>query len=234
MKPEHNISKKIHLKRSIERIEKKIDLLGIHCPYNAIELLNIRLFISVLIFVMIFFGSKEGHILAPIMTLIWHVGSEIFFLDAKIKKRSKKLESEAIFFFEVLSLTLESGRNLNSALEITSNNVNSELSEEFKKSLKEIHMGKSFSECMKDMKNRIPSESINNVLLNITQSSIFGNSILESLNNQLDYLREKEILGIKAEISKLPTKISIISVIFFIPIMLLIILAPVLLDFLSR
>ena len=78
---------------------------------------------------------------------------------------------------------------------------------------------------------RIPSDTINNVILNITQSSIFGNSILESLNNQLDYLKEKRLLEIKAEITKLPTKISVISVLFFIPIMLLIILAPVLLEF---
>ena len=40
------------------------------------------------------------------------------------------------------------------------------------------------------------------------------------------------MLEVKSEINKLPTKVSIISVIFFVPIMLLIILAPVLLDYL--
>lgn len=234
MRKERGIFRKIHTKNSIERIEKKIDLLGVYCEYNAIDFLNARLSYSILLFVVIFLFLGHGHLIAPIVTLLYYTGIEYYLFDYQIKKRSKRLEEEAIFFFEVLALTLESGRNLNSALEITSNNIDSEISAEFKKSLSEIKMGKSFAESIGDMKHRIPSESINNVLLNMTQSSIFGSSILEPLNNQLDYLREKQILGIKAEISKLPTKISVISVIFFIPIMLLIILAPALLEFLAR
>ena len=103
----------------------------------------------------------------------------------------------------MLSLTLESDQNLNIALETTASNIDNELSHEFRKSLAEIRLGKSFTESINDMKKRIPSAAINNALLNITQSSIFGNSILESLNNQLDYLREKQILEIKAEDNKI-------------------------------
>ena len=64
------------------------------------------------------------------------------------------------------------------------------------------------------MKERIPSEEINTVLLNLTQSTIFGNDIIESLNNQIDYLRDKKILTIKASINKMPVKVSVISVFF--------------------
>ena len=67
--------------------------------------------------------------------------------------------------------------------------------------------------------------------LSLTQSSIFGNNIEESLNNQLDFLRDKRILEVKSQIGKLPTKISILSVLFFIPIILIVILAPVVIDF---
>ena len=82
------------------------------------------------------------------------------------------------------------------------------------------------------MKKRIPSETINNAILNMVESNLFGSSIVDSMNNQIDYLREKQMLDVKAEINQLPTKVSIISVVFFVPIMLLIILAPVLLDYL--
>ena len=37
-------------------------------------------------------------------------------------------------------------------------------------------------------------------------------SIIKSLYNQIDYLREKRKIEIKAQISKIPTKISVISV----------------------
>ena len=232
MRKEQSLSRKIHLKKSIERIEKKISLLGLNCKYNAIHLLNYRLALSIMLFIISFIFLKQGYLLAPFLTLLFYAGSEYLLLDIPIKKRGKKLEEEAIFFFEVLSLTLESDQNLNIALETTASNIDNELSHEFRKSLAEIRLGKSFTESINDMKKRIPSAAINNALLNITQSSIFGNSILESLNNQLDYLREKQILEIKAEITKLPTKISIISVLFFIPILLLVILSPILLEFL--
>ena len=83
------------------------------------------------------------------------------------------------------------------------------------------------------MKNRIPSEEINTVLLNIREASLFGNNIIDSLNNQIEYLRDKKLLSIRAKINKMPMKISVISVVFIIPIVLLLVLGPVLINFLS-
>ena len=97
-----------------------------------------------------------------------------------------------------------------------------------------MDMGKSLTEALISMKDRIPSEEINTVILNIKESSKFGNNIIDSLNNQIDYLRDKKILNIRATINKMPIKISVISVLFIIPIILLIMLGPVLINFISR
>ena len=51
--------------------------------------------------------------------------------------------------------------------------------------------------------------------------------------NQVDYLREKRIMEVKSKMSKIPTKISIISVFFFVPLILLIILGPAVLSYLG-
>ena len=183
-------------------------------------------------FILLIFSSK-GYIYGPIITIIYYFGIEYLFLDYKIKQRASKLDYEALYFFEVLALTLESGRNLKASLEMTADSIDNSLSREFKKCINEVNLGKSLTEALNDMKERIPSQTINNVILNITQSNIFGNSIVDSLYNQIDYLRENKVLEVKAKISKLPVKISAISVIFFIPIMLLIILSPVILNMLK-
>ena len=227
---ERSLVRRIYTEKTIKKVEKKIKLLGINCKYNVIDLLNLRLLIGIAIFVLLLIFNKNGYILAPITVILFHYLSEYIVLDYPIKKRRKKLEEEAIFFFEVLSLTMESGRNLTKGLLLTSKNIDSELSQEFKKSLEEMSLGKSFSECLNSMKERIPSDTINNAILNIVQSSIFGNNIEESLNNQLDFLRDKHLMEVKSEIGKLPTKISIISVLFFIPIILMVNLSPVLVD----
>ncbi len=228
-----NLILKIYREKTVKKINQKIKLLGVYCKYNTIDLLNIRLLISIFIFFLTIVVSKYGFFLAPLYTVIFYYLSEYLVLDYKIKRRGKKLEKEALFFFEVLALTLESGRNLKGALDLTCSNIDNEISAEFQKTLDEIKLGKSLTESLEDMKQRIPSETINNTILNITQSTIFGNSIIDSLYNQIDYLREKQLLDIRAQIAKLPTKISAISVIFFVPLVLLLILAPVLINFIN-
>ena len=119
------------------------------------------------------------------------------------------MDREALQFFEVLTLTLESGRNLESSLEVTVFNIDSELSNEFKKALMEIKFGRSLIEVLDSMKKRIPSETINNIILNITQTNMFGNRILDTMYNQIDFLRDKQILEIKGQINKIPNKICL-------------------------
>ncbi len=225
---------KIYPTSSIKRINAKINSLGPNFKYSITSLLTERLILSITIFIILFIFADYGYLLAPIITFLFYLGSEKLILDYNIKKRIKILEHDAIFFFEVLGLTLESGRNLKNALEITVANVDNELSLEFQKMLEEIKLGRSFKESLELMKERIPSDVINSIILSLIESSMYGGSIIESLNNQLDYLRDKKILEVKAEITKLPTKISIISVIFFIPIMFLVILSPVIITFFTR
>lgn len=227
-----SIFTKIYPKRTIERVDAKVKLLSITHHFKPLTILNLRIFISLVLFVIILLVSNIGYILAPVVAISFYYLSEKILLDYPIKKRGKKLEKEALFFFEVLLLSLESGRNLGHALSLTAENVDSEISLEFRKTLSEVRLGKSLNEALNDMKKRIPSETINNAILNMVESNLFGSSIVDSMNNQIDYLREKQMLDVKAEINQLPTKVSVISVVFFVPIMLLIILAPVLLDYL--
>lgn len=225
---------KIYREKTINRINDKIKLLGVYNNYNVVVLLNSRLILTVLIFIGALIFSKYGYFLAPLLALLFYYLSEKIVLDYPIKRRAHKLDKEALFFFEVLVLTLEGGRNLKHALSLTVQNIDSEISEEFKKMLAEVKLGKSLNESLESMKKRIPSDNINNAILNMMQSNTFGNSIIDSMYNQIDYLREKQMLDVKAEIAKLPTKVSVISVLFFVPIMLLIILAPVLIEYISK
>ena len=222
---------RIYSKNSYKKIENKIKLLGITDANKAEEFLNARLILCILVFSILLIYSKSGFILAPLATLLVYLGFEYLYLDNRITKRQKLLENEAIYFFEVLALTIESGRNLKGAIEVTTKAIDNEISREFKKTISEVDMGNSLSEALDNMKKRIPSDSINNAILNITQSNIFSSSIINSLYNQIDFLREKQIQDIKTEIVKLPTKISAVSVVFFVPIMLLLILAPVVLNY---
>ena len=225
------LAKRIYTKGSIEKINKKINLLGSNKNTDTISFLNFRLITSIIIFFLsLFIFEDYGYLLAPTLTICYYYLIYYFCIEYRIKKRCKLIEDDAVTFFEVLTLAVESGNDLSHAIEITSNNVQSELSNEFKKTINEIKYSKTLNEALKCMRDRIPSDNVNNIILNISEASLFGGNIIDTLHNQIDFLTEKRIQYVKGEINKLPMKISILSVLFFIPIIMLLILAPVLIN----
>jgi tight adherence protein C len=226
----NNLIYKIYTKKSIERLLKKSELLGSFSKIDPVKFMNIRLILSIILLIFSFYFSTYGFFTTPILLIIFYVGLEYLVFDYRIEKRRTKLDYDALFFFEVLTLSLETDKDLKGALELTIKNMNNELSKEFEIALSQMKYGKTLPEALKDMKKKIPSTTINNIILNITESSIFGSSIIETLHNEVDYLRDKKILECKEKISKMPLKVSVISVIFFIPIILLLVLGPLFLN----
>ena len=200
---------------------------------NPVRYLNIRYITSFIVFFIVLYkGGDFSYLLAPSLTLLYYYLFYFFTIENPIKKRIKKLDHEALNFFEILTLTLESGRNLENSIEIATDTIDSEISKEFRRTLFEVKFGKSLMEALGDMKKRIPSETVNNILLNITQTNIFGSNILETMYNQIEFLRDKQILEIKGQINKIPNKISIISVLFILPLILILVLGPFIISYL--
>ena len=94
----------------------------------------------------------------------------------------------------------------------------------------EIKFGKNVSDALIDMRYRIPSDLINNIILNIVESNKFGNGILTTMYDQIEYLREKRVLSIREKINKIPNRVSIISVLFIVPLIMILILGPYLIE----
>ena len=225
--------RKIYSDASLKKIDTKIKQLG-KTKMTAMSFQNTRVISTIIVAIIVLYTTSIGYVFGPIAGIVWYYLFYYLFLEMSVEKRGRKLNKEALDFFEILTLTLESGRNLENSIQIAASNVNSELSDEFKRALVEVKLGKSLMEALNDMKMRIPSETINNIILNITQTEVFGNNILQTMYNQIEFLREKEILEIKGQINKIPNKISIISVLFILPLILLIILGPYLIQFLNN
>ena len=223
----------LYREKTIEKIEKKIKLLGINAKDNPYRFMNIRILSSIFIFFVIIYTIDFGYILAPSIVYLYYAFLPDLYFGFRINKRKRQLDYDAMYFFEILALSLESGKNLASALMLASNSIDSLLSLEFREVIREVNLGKSLDEALDDMKLRIPSDTVNNIILNIRESNVFGNNIIDTLYNQIDYIRERLLLENRAYIAKLPLKISIISVIFFIPLLLLLILGPVILNYFS-
>lgn len=234
MKDKRSFTNRIYRKKDIKKIEDKINLFGVSKKFTKEYFMNFRFYTSMIVFLISFIFSNLGALFAPVVTILWYFLVGYLMIDLPLKKREKKLDNEAYYYFEVLTLALESGRNLENAIKMACKYINSEISDEFKETIKQVNFGKSLTESLSLMSKRIPSLTINNIILNMEQSNLFGNSIIETMYNQLDFLKDKQVMDIKEQINKIPNKISIFSVLFFIPLILLIILGPVLVELIMQ
>lgn len=231
MKKTHNLAKRIYLKTTVERINQKIMLLGLYCNYNPYTILNYQYLLTLIVFLISLILLKKYYLLAPIISFLFFIVYEYLVLNLPIQRRKEKLEKEAINFFEILLVTLESEKSLNLALEITTSNIESELAREFKKALAERKLGKTFKETLQTLKDRIPSTDINNILLNMIETSNYSDQTIKTLNRQIAIIREKKEIKIEAELQKIPLKIGIASLVLLLPIILLLIYTPNILNF---
>ncbi len=229
----YKLSNSIYSSSTLKKMEDKINLLGVNNHMDPINLLNIRLFVSISVFFVLLYFLDFGYVIAPLATFLVYFLFVPVVIDTKIEKRRKQVEKDSLYFFEILVLSLEAGRNIKTAIEVTTNSINSELSDEFKRVLLDVQYGMNLNEALNDLKFRIPSDTVNNIILNIREANIFGNNIVDTVFSQIDYIREKRILEMKAQISKMPVKISIVSVLFFIPLLILILLSPMIIEILQ-
>ena len=182
---------KIYPSKALSKLALKKQKLGPNNSFKLETFVTIRLILTIIIFIISLVYLKYGYFIAPILSILFYIGMEYIFLDIPIKKRIKHLDKEALFFFEVLVLTLENGRSLKQALELTTENIDSSISSEFKQALEEINLGKSLNESLSDLKRRMPSDAISNAILNMIECNTYGNSIVDTMYNQIDFLRQK-------------------------------------------
>lgn len=208
-----SLASRVYEKKHIDKLKIKIKLLGIN--YDPTILIALHLLISIVLFIGLLF-LKNGYIIAPIITIIFYFSSEYFFLDYRIQKRSLNLQKDALEYIPIFLLSLENGRNIKKSLTNSTEIVNNNLSKEFGKVLNDIEAGHSLNEALEELEQRIPSNNINNIILNIKEANKLGNSISESVNLQLDLIKEnlktKEIKRLK----KVPLLLSITFIIFLI------------------
>ena len=99
------LSRKIYSRKTVEEANKKIKLLGVRAKFDVYTFLNIRLFGTIIIFLLVLFISKIGFVLAPLLSFLYYKFITYLLLDYNIKKRVVSLESDAISFFEILRLS---------------------------------------------------------------------------------------------------------------------------------
>ena len=198
--------------RSYKRISKKMKYAGM--IVNPSIFVYMRLASSLILFIFLLFFSSYGYIVAPIVTIIYYYFIEYVILDIQIGMRKKELEECSLDYFPILLLCLKGSNNVKKAISLTNEQVNNSLSKEFERVIRDVKIGKSLDESLTLLKDRIPSTFIINIIVNLIEANRMGNSISDSIKDQLDYIEDKRKKKIIKYHRMMPYKVAIASIIF--------------------
>ena len=182
--------------------------------------------------------------------MIWRVGSGQailcviglilgFYLPdlyMKSKGAARKLAIQRILpgFVDLTALTLESGLDLLAAIErILEKMRPSALREELQILLQETRLGTPRKESLQHLAYRIDLPDIHSLTSIIIQSEELGTGLVGVLRNYAEDMRNRRILRAEDIAGKAPVKLLFPMMVFFFPIVFVIIFGPLALNFMS-
>ena len=129
---------------AVEKLQTQINQLGFSNNFNAYKFLSISLITALVLMFCLYYFTDVHYLLVPVIAIAYYYLLYYLVIIYAVDKRTKRLDNEALEFFEVLTLALESGRNLETSLNITVANIDSELSDELQEKRHEASAFKEF------------------------------------------------------------------------------------------
>jgi len=170
----------------------------------------------------------------PVTTLLFYLLLNAFFffwlpdiwLNQRLAKRCSAIKRSLPDFIDLLTICVEAGLGLDSAIARIAAEAQGPLAEEMRRLLSEVQFGQSRREAWHNLAERLQLSQINSLALAITQAELFGVSIAKVLRVQSEQLRLQWRQQVEERAMKMPTKLVFPLVLCIFPALILIILGP--------
>lgn len=155
-----------------------------------------------------------------------------FWVNSRIKDRQKKIMKAMPFIVDLLALSTEAGLDFVGAIGKVVEKANpSPLVEEFGQLLKEIKVGASRQEALREMSARIAMTEVNSFVAILISADQMGASIGKILRQQSEQIRTERMVRAEKEGAKAATKVMAPMMLFIVPAVFLMIGGPFVLQF---
>jgi len=175
-----------------EKSGKKLEmeLLRADMPITIEELLVIKILSSVAFGFLIFAISKNISLFLIVFIIVWNLPK--FIIANRKKKRIKLFDSQLNDGIMIISNSLKVGYSFMQAIAAVTEETKDPFSKEFKKMLKEMGLGISEEESLKNLINRVPSGDLKLIVNAILIQKDIGGNLSEILDNIAETIRERQ------------------------------------------
>lgn len=175
-------------KKKVKSLE--IEILKADLPISVEELMVIKVFSASAFSFLTFAISKDYFLTVLVFMVVWNIPK--FIISKRKKDRVKLFDSQLNEGITIISNSLKAGYSFMQAIAVVSEQTCDPFSKEFKKLLKEMSLGISEEEALRNLLNRVESEDLRLILNAILIQKDIGGNLSEILDNICETIRERQ------------------------------------------
>ena len=207
--------------------ETKLAMAGYSNVLSPADFVGLRLLFILLGVIIAFLGVFSKQPMACIIVGILLSFYPSVWINTVIKKRHTSIMRALPNVLDLLTLSVESGRDLVTSLrDIISRRPMDDLGEELLFTFQEIQLGRKRSDALRGMAKRVRQVDLTATLNSIVQAEELGVSIAQLLRIQGDTQRAKRFAMAEKQANEAPVKIIIPVVLFILPAVFIILMGP--------
>jgi tight adherence protein C len=147
-------------------------------------------------------------------------------LQSRINSRQHEVRKAMPDALDLLTICVEAGLGFDAAMSKVSEKWENELSIMFGRCIREVQLGKTQREALRDMADRIGLPELTSFVAAVIQSQMLGVSLAKVLRIQSDQMRMKRRQRAEEEAHKAPVKMIIPMALLTFPSIMIILMAP--------
>ncbi len=195
--------------------------------------LGIGFLILGVIYAMVLSSKGEVSTQMMIMSTIGPGGAGYYLPQYWVQRRLQMRQNEIVSGFpdalDMMLVCVEAGQSLDqSIIRVAKESAAGypALAEEFEMVAHEVKAGKERVMVLKDMSERIGISDVSSFVTTLVQSATFGTSVAEALRVYSAEMRDKRVMRAEEKANKLPTKLTLGTMLFTLPPLLIILIGP--------
>lgn len=227
------LNKKLPIAKYRKNTERKLYYAKVSNIFEPDEFLSLKetaVGLTALVYLVLFDGIDViGFILCAL---------SFFFPDLWLKEKRDSFEKEIsknlCYALDLITVCVEAGLTFDGAVsKFVLKAKNSFLKSEFTEMLKDVRLGKSRMDALKDMSERVNMPDFSSFVSSVVQSDRLGTSLAGTLRIQAAQIRTKRTQRIEKMAMQAPVKLLIPLVIFIFPVIFIMLFGPLVLKLLK-
>ena len=174
-------------------------------------------------------GSAHSSILMVLVPGAVGYYAPKYWVQRRVQGREAEITSGFPDALDLMLVCVEAGQSLDQSIIRVAKEIRSgypALSEEFEIVAFEMKAGKDKARVLRDLSERVGIQDVSSFVTTLIQSATFGTSIAEALRVYADEMRDKRVMRAEEKANKLPTKLTLGTMIFCLPPLLIILIGP--------